>query len=160
MEISPITLHRSGITVSAKSVISFLSSCTIFIIIIKLTAFTVQMSQLTVLACLGERRRPIKVFAPPLIAALQTGIRTEFAEFLPRDCSLVFQVQDVNWQGMFVDLVSDQNIVDRCIINVIVVKEPTQPVIPSPLLDPKKMYLRYDQECNGVLPFIIDAFFM
>ena len=69
------------------------------------------------------------MFAPPSIAALQSGIRTEFAEFLPSDCSLVFQVQDVNWQGMFVDLVSDQNIVDRCIINVIVAKEPTQPAV-------------------------------
>ena len=83
------------------------------------------MSQTTVLACLGERRRPVKL-ASPSLSALDTGVRAVFSDVLLENSrnKLMFQRKDENWQGMFVDMsVDDEPISDRTVVNIIVVEE-------------------------------------
>ena len=82
-----------------------------------------RMSQTyTVIVCLGERRRPVTLASPSSLEVLRARIRVEFSDILPQQEAgfrIVLQIRDESW-GMFVDVVDDQRITDRSVVNVIV----------------------------------------
>ena len=64
-----------------------------------------------ILACLGERRRPIRCL--PNIKSLEESFRIVFSDLVNLDQSLIFQVKDSAWEGLFIDLSSGAALRDR-----------------------------------------------
>ncbi len=80
------------------------------------------MEIINVLICYGQRRRPTKL-SQPTVSYLKACTMAEFADILPPNIyadKLVFQIQDNDWGGIFVDLTEDSTISDRSIINVLI----------------------------------------
>lgn len=103
----------------------------------------------TVLVCVGERRRPLKL-ASPTIDALKEGVINECCDILPQSATrsaLIFQVQDIDWGGIFVDIRDKTRIVDRSIINVICTTKDQTSSSPGPESQPI-MYLQ--SNCTGM----------
>ena len=76
------------------------------------------MDEISVLVCVGERRRPLKTSSSFL--ALKEAVLAEFMDILPveRDrCELLFQRKDDSWEGVFVDIV-EEPIPDRSVVKV------------------------------------------
>lgn len=103
----------------------------------------------TVLVCVGERRRPLKL-ASPTIDALKEGVMNECCDILPQlamRSKLIFQVQDSDWGGIFVDIRDNTPIVDRSIINVICPAMKDQTGSSS---EPESQPIRYLSSCTGM----------
>ena len=82
--------------------------------------------EITVLVCVGERRRPVKLNRSSL-EALKAGVLSHFADILrAAKFSLLFQIKDDNWDGMFVDIVEGQSIPDQSVVKVMVETAPQQ----------------------------------
>ena len=63
---------------------------------------------ITVLVCIGERRRPVRSNSSSL-EALKAAVLSQFSDILPAsNFSPLFQMKDENWGGMFVDIVEGQ----------------------------------------------------
>ena len=62
-------------------------------------------AEITVLVCLGERRRPVRLSSSSL-EALRAAVLSQFSDVLPAaKCDLLLHIKDDNWGGMFVDIV-------------------------------------------------------
>ena len=91
--------------------------------------------EITVLVYTGERRRPVRSSSSSF-EALKAGVLSQFADVLPANFSLIFQVKDDKWGGMFVDIVEGQLIPDRSVVKVVIEKaqqeiEPLLQVCPT-----------------------------
>ena len=75
----------------------------------------------TVLVCHKERRRPIKLIYGGSHGDLEAEVRAAFSDLIDNEETLLLQIKDETWQGLFVDIALDQAIPDRSVIQVIVV---------------------------------------
>lgn len=78
---------------------------------------------ITVLVLFGQHTRPVS-FVPgtnpeETQKAMLTAILSAFSDKLPPKSSLILQIRDDEWGGMFVDLIS-QEILDRSVVKVLV----------------------------------------
>ena len=101
----------------------------------------------SVLVCYGERSRVVKLVEPSP-DSLQTSALLAYSDVLPANKDgLVFQIQDNNWRGLFIDIEKAQGIPDRSVVRMIT--EPAE-VVP----DSVKSVQQSDdilQVCNCVL---------
>ena len=78
---------------------------------------------ITVLVLFGQHTRPVS-FVPgtnpeETQRAMLTAILSAFSDKLPPKSSLILQIRDDEWGGMFVDLIS-QEVLDRSVVKVLV----------------------------------------
>ena len=101
----------------------------------------------SVLVCYGERRRVVKLVEPSL-DLLQTSALLAYSDVLPANKGgLVFQIQDNNWGGLFIDIEKAQAIPDRNVVRMIM--EPAE-VVPDSVKSVKQSD-DISQVCNCVL---------
>ena len=74
-------------------------------------------AEITVLVCLRERRRPVRL-SPSSLEALKVVVLSQFSDV--HKCDLLLQIKDDNWDGMFVDIVEGHSILDRSVVEVVV----------------------------------------
>ena len=78
-------------------------------------------TEITVLVCFGERKRPVKSSSSTL-EALKSVVLSEFADVLPSGkFNLVLQIKDDDaWSGYFIDIAKGQSVPDRSVFNVVI----------------------------------------
>ena len=81
--------------------------------------------EMEVLVCFGKRR--IVKLATPSLEALQACAFQSFRDVLPphtgESPSLLFQIQDENWEGLLIDIHKTQVIPNKSIIKMILESE-------------------------------------
>ena len=94
------------------------------------TKATPSSTEITVLVCLGERRRPVRLNSSSL-EALMAAVLSQFSDVLPAaKCDLLLHIKDDNWGGMFVDIVEGHLILDWSVVKVVI--EATQEIEAPP----------------------------
>ena len=74
----------------------------------------------SVLVCFGERKRIVHLVTPSLASLKTSAVRT-FSDVLPpggERTGLLFQIQDDNWGGLFIDIEESQLIPDKSVIKM------------------------------------------
>ena len=75
-----------------------------------------------VLVCFGERRRVVRLGKAASLESLQASALQTFSDILPpyehQKPGLLFQLQDVNWGGIFIDIEKTQIIPDKSVIKM------------------------------------------
>ena len=82
----------------------------------------------TLLICFGERKRPITLPVEASVSDLKLCIVEEYRDVLPQGSSstdeaiaesLILQVKAENWDGVFVDVKSGDDIVDKSVLRIV-----------------------------------------
>ena len=80
-----------------------------------------------VLVCLGERKRPITLAKDASVDDLKVCVVREYGDVIPRSSSatdeaiassLILQVKSETWDGVFVDVKSEDEVVDKSVFRV------------------------------------------
>jgi hypothetical protein len=84
----------------------------------------------TVLVNVGENRRIVSFSNTPSSTdaeALSKAIKETFGDILKSDQEFFIQVKNEAWSGVFLDVL-DQEIVDKAVVNVVVIQKPVEEV--------------------------------
>ena len=93
-----------------------LSHCVVYLVALAVVIMEGSSTK-TVLVCVGERRRVVTVCGGK--AALAAAAKAVFRDVIPLGEELIFQIQSDEWGGLFIDLLPDDDIPDKCVINAV-----------------------------------------
>ena len=82
----------------------------------------------TILACLGERKRPISIPHDASVKAMKLAVVAEYSDVLQRSSSctdesiaqsLILQMKAEDWDGVFIDVSDGVVIPDKTVVRVV-----------------------------------------